>query len=891
MPLEHVFRLGEVERVLPEGDGATDERLGEYSDDHDLTGGGMACSGVISQAEFDAHQDVYSFGAQWLVRYAGTTNYIFGGELDDPEPSGGQVQLTAKGWGALAEQTVDRFLLQSQATDQWQAGGDLGFGDGDEEIQAEVKGENLIFRVPKQTAFKRGNAGNPARWETGMYFWPEDANVRRISFTVKKEPKGDGEYTLELVTATGPDAPLMKVESWPLSGGDDNRNVLIPAGRKVVGLRVWRKDPAKKAEGRRFRITNLKVWGPITQANTFTAKQAMEYGAGLLGAVSTDIAATSTDAFPFDAPMVSLAEVFDEFGSWDGRNWTLYPDATGAKRFRAAVLGARSWIAADVHTPHKLAAANRFNRVPYEYIKAGLPRKDVATASPNLFAAGVFREKKLEAGDPEGKDKMQRLAQQVADFGVTKRTAGTATLHTVQDPANLGVDILASKVVRPGDWIVFPQEDDAAGLLSRFRVSEDGDRVECQFADTDEVLERLLDPRRKRLNVGKAPASSTPLPIGAESPAVPTNVDISFHQVRKKAGQRLWNLTVTWNPVTADIDGNGTSIANYHVWVRPYYRSSGLAVPTSDGGGWRKGVSKEGDDTESSTAETRFVFRQVEKNKEWKWKARVRAEDIVGQVGAWSGEAPGAGKATDTISPNPITTGRVKVKPTVVFVDWDAPEEADAEGQSQLDQSVAYYKVTVYRKDGPSWPRWKGPVKTRSTQKSFHANDTKDDKFKAKVVSVDEDGNVSSPVWLSELGTSAPENETPSGTPLTPGGGGGTQPPPAPTQQPGPGTGGAPHLRLLKQPWRGEVTFNYDKGTWQGQISHYEVKFQRAASPAFNAPFEVTRTVPHGPGTLQIRFTEAQQNHYHRARYRAVAAGTGATSGWGPFSNSEFAGN
>jgi hypothetical protein len=767
--LQHEFSSAAGTRTLPELDasGNAIEVVGDYTDKHSFTGGPMSAAGTISPAEYNAHQDIYVLGARWLVRDTDTGEYVYGGELNDPEESGGVVLISSIGFGGLSERTVQRFLLRSDATDQWQSGDELGFSDGDEEINANVHGNSIIFKIGKQTEFKRNNQGNPSTWRTRMYFWAEDADIRRTEFEVEKHPKGDSAYNIELVRAAQPDATVNNVDSWDLGGnGTDTRNATISSGHKIVGLGVARSSTQKHAPGRRFKVKRLRVWGPITQNDSYTVKQAVTYLLNELGATSRTVEDTDQSAFPYDAVKESLGSLLDDFTSWEGWYWTIYPDGTGTGKFGLAQeIGTRTWLVTDEHSPVTLIPAARYNKVAYEYMKHELPRSGQVTADPNPFP-GINRTYDLDAGEPSNKETMQKLAEKVVNFLATIRRTGNTTLHTVEDPAAPGVAVSATKV-RPGDKLIFALYNNAEAIVSRMTFDPSGKIVEVELADGEEIVERILNKRRKRINVGAAPASETPGSVGKDRPAAPTGVTKEFKKVEEKSGRRRWHMVVKWLEVEFDVNGEGTTVKKYHIRTRPLDRDTHRPIP-HEGGGWRTKVKIAEADDDSESEQLRAVLRNFEHPRKWKWETQVRAEDITGQMSAWSGKT--APRMPGSSEVRQAQNVQCEVKENTILVDWDGPvdprEEAssadrlDDQGEPALDPTVDYYKVKVQVREpkGTGWGDWthwrpierEAPLgsgqwirskRTRSTQKSFHVNNPGDRQFRGVVAVVDTERN------------------------------------------------------------------------------------------------------------------------------------------------------
>ena len=502
--LEHTFINGANTRTLPSltAEGQAGQVLGEYDDEHSFEGGALSAAGKISAAELAAFPLVYQFGATWLVRDTETPagEYLFGGSLNDPEPSEKAVQLSAKGWGAEADVIVERLLLQNAAAEQWQPDG-LGYKN-DEEIQASINGRNLRWKVNKKTKFKANNLnkkknGADPPWESGIYFWSPEVDIRKVAFTVRKKGNSDrSNYTIIVRSSTGPAQSTATADSWSLGGGDQEAHSAdIAPGKSLVGIIIKRDGGKKRAPRMKFWIPDARVWGDITQAASYNVTAAVTMLLTRVGCGDLSVGTSTVDVLPYDALGSSLADLLDEFTSYAAWYWRIYPNSSGARRGEAQALGFRTWNVVEVHQTHRIIPSQRFNRVAYTYVQRERQRMGLVTANPNPFPSGVFRTYNLSVDDPNNQGKEAAFAQKVADFLATRRPTGDATLSQVEDPAAPGVAVPATRV-RPGDALVFPGNQ--VGIVARMKVDGRGRIIYPQLADGDEMLKRILDVRHRR---------------------------------------------------------------------------------------------------------------------------------------------------------------------------------------------------------------------------------------------------------------------------------------------------------------------------------------------------------------------------------------------------------
>lgn len=155
----HIFTSadGTITRLLPILDTHPKVLVGNLQGSEVAPGGYDACSGEISKEEYAANPALYVYGSKWKVERDGVV--IWSGTLDDPDDSGATVVLKGLGSATAAERNFERALWLSLDTSDWAIADSDPFDyDVDaKQIEAEVKGRELRFKVPRNTQFLRAS--------------------------------------------------------------------------------------------------------------------------------------------------------------------------------------------------------------------------------------------------------------------------------------------------------------------------------------------------------------------------------------------------------------------------------------------------------------------------------------------------------------------------------------------------------------------------------------------------------------------------------------------------------------------------------------------------------------------------------------------------------------
>ena len=583
MGLRHEFKYGGTTRTI---DGSTDVRLGNFEMRNEAPGGFAAASGSISPAEFAAGSAHYRLGAEWRVYDTVAGQYIWGGDLRDPESSAGVVTLTADGWGKRGDRFVDSLLFEDQNIDHWISGDQeplpgQPIGNAyhpNARINAEVIGDKLVFTVRRFVNFHPNSL--PAH--TGMYYWLPGVNLKRIEFDIAKNANAPA-YTLQLVgTATGPTGALSVITSWSLdAGGPTSVNYSIAGSYDLIGLRIVRTTAVKHARHRRFQIKNLKVGG-IATTSVYTVADGMLELFTRMGVASTSLASTSQSMLPYMTTQATLGQVADDICSYAGWTWRIdiHP-STGVKVGVAGPPGASpmsTWNLAQTAAPVTILPAERFNKVRVEYTIAhgSYTLSKTVAASPNPFPGGYDSVFQLDWNDPPSEAFATAFAQVVANELSLERHTGTATFSQVK----VGATPYAPTVVRPGDKLILDNYGSKEIIIKSLSVDESGAIVEVELSDVDPTVEMMLSNRERRLNAGLSPNAATLFALDPNDPAVPANVLVTMFQSQRRHGRSRYYAYVDWDAVEQDIDGEWTWVNGYEVRFRPT-TASGASAPHS----------------------------------------------------------------------------------------------------------------------------------------------------------------------------------------------------------------------------------------------------------------------------------------------------------------------
>jgi hypothetical protein len=708
--LEHTFSFEGVSRTLPVLTTLGGPRVGGFQPLTTLEGGFQSATGTIPVAEYQANTTLYRQGAQWVVREARSGKFIFGGYLKDVAPTSDEVTLAADGWGLDSQRQVERFLLANANVDSWTVVEGDPFPDNWVEntrrFEISITNNQIQFRVPRHTSFKRLAPGNPPDWPSSpVVFWaprlPVDEKLRWIKFRFNKLSKDGNNYDLELVgTPTGPTGQLSVIRKWNAGPqGSEDIDYLIPGQWDLIGFRLVRITATENAKPLVLRISGLQI-GSVALEDEFRLNEAMaavfsHMGDGIDSEIVWDTLAQNPIVLPYDAARVSLADVADDLTMLGDWYWRIVADIGGNPLGQAGPMGHKVWHVRVPQTPVQPLSTPRYNVIQYSFRYGGGYEAQGTTRATNDFAPGVDYVFALDLNEPPIKGLADAFAQKIIDKLSEEWYAGSATLYQVYDPDTDTTE--PGCVVMPGDQLILENNDDKTVIVSECTVTEDGSLNEVQFLDIPGHVDKWIAQRERRLNMGLSGDAATMWMLDLDEPAPPSGFIYSFIVDESKNGNESWAMVLDWDPVEVDINGEATAVAEYETKIRPV-RDNGNPIERSLGGGWRRHRIKkrpddEGDDFDPIfDAPTEDQFNRLENPTKWRYEAYVRAIDLLGRESKWAGPVGADVVPANYSLPAPTPTF-FEILPERQEVRWDLP--ADPLDPTEPDPRIHHSQVQL----------------------------------------------------------------------------------------------------------------------------------------------------------------------------------------------------
>jgi hypothetical protein len=251
-------------------------------------GGWKSAKGKISRAEFEAAPDVYRAGSEWFVWERGTGRLLFRSDLTEPTPTGGAVDISGRGPGAVLDKDAPRLLFSAVGGSEagWTNGADEPFGfDTSKKIGVEVQEGGIRWKIENGKTFAGGEISRAIFYAEGFdglsrLSWKlkgKDANYGNLEVVLRGRNIGEaGDYA----------AAATDIATWSLGAGG-------PAEGTILEQAIT--DDYDLIE------LGLRATG------AFTAGDDIEIAARRLvvGGISDDDDTTADDVF---------AEVFDRIG-------------------------------------------------------------------------------------------------------------------------------------------------------------------------------------------------------------------------------------------------------------------------------------------------------------------------------------------------------------------------------------------------------------------------------------------------------------------------------------------------------------------------------------------------------------------------------------------------
>ena len=696
--ITHEFRrTGQTTRTLPRV--ATPGQpviLGDYSDNSEVAGGFSSATGVISLAEYNLNPTMYSMGSTWLVwddELPGGSGPIWAGELNDPEKKAdGSVVLTAEGWGKRGDADAKDFIILSYDFDDWQSGDQEPLNYRGKDQISVNSGKRLIFKIDKETQFKKNNGGNPSFWWNGMFRFVAGIDWRFISFNIEKT-HSDSNYTLELVTGSGPTGTLTILDSWSLGpGGPTAVSRNIPSGSDLVGLRLVRSTETKHAPKRRFMIYDVHL-GAISLDETFTLEEAFnELYVRMTGVAPGFVSSSSVSVVPFEVENGTYGQIADELSLLDNWFWRIVGNSAGAKFGEAGPMGRKKWKLERVNSPIDPVPQARYSHVRVSYRKkSGVIAAKEVTASPNTFPVGFKRVFVIDWERPPHEGPATVFAQAAANYLNNQRDAGTASFTYVRDNDAPGNEFRGT-VVLPGDKLILTQHANKEVVVAGTSHEGDGSVTNVTFAVGQPILDKWLARRQRLLNKGRGADGATLGALQSGTPAQVQNVVVSFVNSQKNDGKLDWDMIVTHDHVTQDVDGEGLWCKTYLYKYRPV-DVAGTPISKALGGGWREKRKKNTEDGENDTNEdsARCNIDKIHRPHQWYWEVKVAGVNIEHERGAFGTQGTFL-RPADFLPPDP--TG-VTLDIGEHMMELFMTETSDADDAALADMRIKYSQFEI----------------------------------------------------------------------------------------------------------------------------------------------------------------------------------------------------
>jgi hypothetical protein len=721
------------------------QRLGGFEDRATFSGGFQSATGYVAKSFYQAHPSAFSAGSRWVAIDQRTGQVIFSGRLKQAADGPGVVYLSADGDGLRFEKRFERLLFASQATDQWAPGDEDPFEfDRSGRFEVKVRGNHLVFEVPRFTSFRKNRAGKPSAWYSApLVFWAPKVDIRWVRFDVEVSGPSMSAYDLELVGIDeGPVGKVVVIDSWALGQRSRTVDRKVPAGYDLVGLRLKRSTQVKKAPHNRVVLSNVYV-GSIASETVYTLDKAFKELFSRAGITKTEVAQSGVNILPYDAAKATLADVADDlavFGGWFWRVWA-EPEPSTALVGEAGPLGAVTWRVVVQQTPVRLYPARQYNVVRYTYrYPGGYESQGEVRASVDPFPS-LDEVYDLSLPEPPIEPLARRVAQVIVDLLSQPWTAGGATLYTVRKPGD--TTEVPATVVRPGDAVEFAEYPNVRAIVEEVSHSEDGALTEVRFADSPRLVERWLAMYQQRLNRGLSPDGAALSLLGAREPVAP-NLLAGFVNTVTKSGKKDFDLVAEVQEVLEDVDGEGTWVPVYEFRARPLDASSGNPIPESEGGGWRHRrirATYDGDPDEA----LRVTWKDIPHPNKWAWEVQAWAVDALGQRSAISKAFPGKPAAFGP--PDPVSAS-IDVDRRVITVTHVIPDDPADPDQPHPGYHHAIIKVNDQNGGWSNPLRRDRVVKGETRRFRFH-KPLDNQLYYAQITYVDYWGNKSNPLVVS----------------------------------------------------------------------------------------------------------------------------------------------
>lgn len=562
----------------------------------------------------------------------------------------------------------------------------------------------------EQVYWRANNA--PEEWASSLVGWWPDADIARVAFDLELTRLAPAE--IEVFRATGPAGARTVVDTIDCSSGALTRAINVPsiAGTPtLIGLRLVRSQQSDEngADHAFWAIVrNLRVNDLAGNADAYTAAEVVTDIATAEGGDTTGIMSSpGVNMMPLDPTDLSDGAILDAAALVAGRYWSRRrkSDGTGVE-WVFEPFAATTWNVTQTHAPFEPIGLPRYNAVDVPYKESdGVYRVAREFADPDPFPGEVIV-RRIDLREPPPEDIARAFALNAADLLAEERYAVLATFSEVEDPANPGVAVPASRV-QEGHGLRFTNYDDLVVPAVRLVVTDELvtlDTTPLNEGDTGHpVLDRIIAARDLALARGASQAKATLTGFKLQEPATPQGVQMGIREDEKRKGRRDFDAVLDFKHVTEDVAGNGTAIRRY-IGEFEFYRYNGSAwVPVRDASGKRlvkreTVTRKRGSDNALQPAASRIVLKRLPHPHEWKVSGRVIAEDVFNEVSAasvWTTPIMPASFGPKDIDSHTLDIDQHHWRARIVHADATDTED---DGDPTLDQGTAYYKDRLLRR-------------------------------------------------------------------------------------------------------------------------------------------------------------------------------------------------
>jgi hypothetical protein len=529
--------IGSVIHEFVSRDGrAVRTRLGDWEAEEEAPGGYGPASGVISEALFNRHPEVFRFGTDWRTYHESDGECVWGGTLLEPLVSG-SVLLAGRGRGSKAERDGEDLLYQTYDLDVWNVasfseninweanvGRTVGLLDGEDDssqlgihfrrletdgeegpgyaaVSAAFHGHDL-----RRLAFNFSTGDNAANFSTTRVLVLEDPHLggsfsslpTASSLVWLRTIGNDVDLEMDWVTegptfervvidlhGPSPGEPHGKIQALIIAGGDLNLHS--------------EPDPVNIFSGLAgIHVSRVRV-NEIAPGDFYSASDLVRDIAGRLGVPAVDVDLSSVNVLPYwlkdGAP---YAEALDHAAVLAGWRWLVLDTGTRAY-LDFGPYSKRRWRVDDRTADMSPEPGEIFNvvRVPALFNDNVTEHHVTVRANPDPLpdARNVYgRLDVVRAFHNE--DYAREFGERVLSQVSKRRWGGTGELVEVMD--SNGQRTSAHRI-HAGDTIDgrIPQTDELASLrVGHLRRS--AERVSVTFDPQIRALDRLLARRERR---------------------------------------------------------------------------------------------------------------------------------------------------------------------------------------------------------------------------------------------------------------------------------------------------------------------------------------------------------------------------------------------------------